>query len=265
MQKSIRHFGLIGSALGHSFSRRYFEEKFLREGIADCQYSLHEMPSDLSRQQLLDWVYENHVEGFNVTFPFKVRVAQWVDRSSPEAIAVGAVNCVRVLWRDDNHFSLYGTNTDCLGFLQTVRSLSISPREALILGTGGAAMAVAVALKQLQYRVHFVSRNPSRFESQSLLGFPVLSYEDLSLSNCSLIVNATPVGTFPNVEESPLAQWQELSPQQVCYDLVYNPSTTLFLEQAKCQGARIVNGLAMLYAQAELSWNFWNEQNQTSL
>lgn len=236
-------YGLIGHPLGHSFSEKYFAEKFQREGI-DATYRNYDL-ADIRQVELL-----RHLQGFNVTIPYKQAILPYLQSLSPEAAAVGAVNTVRVV---DGIF--HGHNTDVVGFRSTLTALPTfsTIRTALVLGTGGASLAICHVLRTLGIEVHVVSRTPSSGQ---------YSYDDLhsgmlSLAHHQLIVNCTPLGTWPQVDTCPPLPYEQLQPTTTLYDLVYNPSQTLFLRHGAQRGCQCINGLPMLHAQAEASWRIW--------
>lgn len=245
----MKKYGLIGKTLRHSWSPQWFNGMFARCGIADAEYNLYEMesPGDLHR-----WVEECGIAGFNVTIPFKESVVPQMDRCDAAVQAIGAVNCVEC--RDG---LLIGHNTDAPAFGQTLEPL-LRPwhTSALVLGTGGAAKAVGHALHVLGIECTFVSRNPEQHPG-------AVSYHTAmqEVDSRLLIVNATPVGMFPDIDSSPWPWPQLLSSRHLCYDLVYNPSPTLFLQQAASAGAATLGGLAMLHRQAELSWQIWKQKS----
>lgn len=238
----MKHFGLIGRTLGHSFSQRYFTEKFRREGI-DAQYLNYEMP-DVSG--VLSLIHsEPNLVGLNVTIPYKRDIIPLLNSLSDEARAIGAVNVVRI--RD-----MRGFNTDVVGFRESLRPL-LQPHHthALVLGTGGASLAVKHGLHQLGIETQSVSRTRTG-ES--------ITYTDLDsevMDSHSIIVNCTPLGTFPNVDECPDIPYHMLTSRHLLFDLVYNPSETLFLRRGHEQGATIKNGYEMLLLQAEAAWTIW--------
>ncbi len=241
-----RLYGLIGFPLNHSFSVRYFTEKFQRENLSEYEYrnfpleSIHELPNML----------ESHPEllGFNVTIPHKQRVIPYLTALNAEALEIGSVNCVKITPQ-----GLYGYNTDVYGFRKSLLELIGSQRpNALILGTGGASKAVCYVLRKLGIAHTLVSRNS---------GPGKLSYEELSAETIRrhpLIINATPLGTFPNVTECPTLPYEAISSLHYLFDLVYNPPLTEFLRRGKERGATICNGYEMLQEQAEKSWEIWN-------
>lgn len=242
-------YGLVGRTLGHSFSRSYFTEKFEREGI-DASYVNIELP-DISG--LPTAVASLGLAGFNVTVPYKQAVipllAGGLDAS---AAGVGAVNVVRVL--PDGR--MRGYNTDAPAFAESLGGLLAGrpvPRRALVLGTGGASRAVVAALLGMGIEPLLVSRTPGRGH---------LTYADLTarvMADCLLVVNATPVGTWPRCDEAPAIPYDALTPAHACFDLVYNPDPTLFMRCAAGRGAAVRSGLEMLRLQAEGSWKIWNK------
>lgn len=238
----MKHFGLIGRRLGHSYSQRWFEELFARLGLNDCSYQLFELSSV---DHLREWAFSSNILGFNVTIPYKQAIIPHLDALDPMATDIGAVNCVTV-----EQSRLIGYNTDALAFKQTLGTKHF--QQALILGTGGAARAVAYALDRLDTPYTFVSRHPELHLDS--IGYTQLA--TLHLPPSTLIVNATPVGMFPDVDKSPFDPATLHTPHSTFhfYDLVYNPSPTLFLRQAAALGASTQDGLEMLHRQAELSW-----------
>ena len=238
-------YGLIGFPLGHSFSERYFAEKFQAEGLTEYAYrnfpieSIEQLPALLAEQPCL--------KGFNVTIPYKEQVFRYLDAIDPEAAKIGAVNCVSI-----DSGRLTGYNTDVYGFrLSLLQLLGEARPSALILGTGGASKAVAYVLEELGIAYTFVSRSKRN---------GVLTYADLSpevMDTHRLIVNATPVGTYPRTEECPALHYQLLTPAHFLFDLVYNPPLTRFLAQGEQHGAHIKNGYDMLVGQAEKAWKIW--------
>lgn len=241
-------FGLIGKTLGHSYSQAWFEAMFAREGIAEASYRL--FPLD-PLPDLHCWAAAQGLSGFNVTVPYKEAVLPQLDELDSTAAAIGAVNCVRV-----TDGRLIGNNTDAPAFRATIEPL-LQPHhtQALILGTGGAAKAVAYSLHQLGIRYTFVSRHPD--EHPNAIGYGDFITVGQTTVDVPLIINATPVGMFPHVAASPLPDNFPWSTRHLCYDLVYNPSPTLLMQQAKAKGATVMSGLEMLHRQAELSWHLW--------
>lgn len=245
-----RLFGLIGYPLSHSFSKRYFTEKFEREGIAGCRYELfpleyiEDLPKLLKRQTTLC--------GLNVTIPYKQAVLPYLQELEAGAEAIGAVNTIRIA-----NGKLTGYNTDAYGFIESLqRFLQESDKQppgALVLGTGGAAKAVVWALQQLGIPHLSVSR---RVEPGCIL------YENIDkerLTTYPLLINTTPLGMSPYTGACPPLPYDLLDRQNLLYDLVYNPEQTLFLQKGKQAGCHTTNGLEMLYLQAEKAWSVWND------
>ena len=239
----MRQFGLIGKSLSHSFSKNYFEEKFRREQILDASYSLFEL-SDI--ENITDFIQQHpDLAGFNVTIPYKQQIIPFLDELSEEALTVGAVNTV-IIQHIDNQIITKGYNTDIIGFRNSLRGIEI-PDCALILGTGGAAAAVTYVLEQQGCACTAVSRNPQR-------GLPYSALIPDIIARHKLIVNCTPSGTFPDINEKPDIPYEGISGEHFLYDLVYNPEVTAFLKEGIQRGAKTMNGLAMLHAQAEAAW-----------
>jgi len=250
----MKLFALIGFPLTHSFSKKYFSEKFENEGIEGCRYELLELPNYQDFPQLI--ASNPDVAGLNVTIPHKQNVIPFLDElDGTSAARIGAVNTIKVL--PDGR--LKGYNTDYYGFrLSLEKWLGILERnpknlKALVLGNGGAAKAILTALGDLAIDFQVVSRQKTE---------ATISYEELSeevISTHQLIINTSPVGTYPNAEASPDIPYHWLSEHHLLYDLVYNPAETLFLKKGKHQNAQTHNGLEMLHLQAEKAWEIWNE------
>lgn len=248
-------YGLIGYPLGHSFSKKYFSKKFEKEGLP-CQYELFELPDIQELPALLR--QQPNLKGLNVTIPHKRSVIPFLDALSPEAQAIGAVNVIHV-----QDGLLKGHNSDVFGFEKSFFKEDFfgkaffektpSP-QALILGTGGAAAAAAFVFKQKGIPYKQVSRQKDASHSN------IISYNDLNdkrLGDFHLIVNATPLGTYPNVGEAPPLPWEGIGPQHFLFDMVYNPAETLFIMHGLARGARTKNGLEMLHLQAEKAWEIF--------
>lgn len=247
----MRLFGLIGYPLSHSFSKGYFSEKFQRENIKDCRYENFPL-DDISQ---LTGIIENNpgLSGLNITIPYKEKVIPFLDSISDEAREIGAVNTITI-HRSGNRVTLSGFNTDVYGFSESIKPL-LEPQHtsALVLGSGGASKAVKFALKKLGINYLQISRY--RNEKN-------LTYEDVNrelLEQNKIIINTTPLGTFPKVEELPPLPYQYLGSSHLLYDLVYNPAVTSFLNRGLEQNCQIKNGLQMLHLQAEKAWEIWNE------
>lgn len=249
----MKRFALIGRKLGHSYSQRWFEEMFVREGLEGYRYDLVEM-STLER--LRDWIREEGINGFNVTVPYKQEVIAQLDELDETAAAIGAVNCVTI-----ENGRLTGHNTDAPAFQQTIQKTEFRIQNSVILGTGGAAHAVAFALGQLGIPYRFVSRHPE--QHPNAIGYAQLS--TLKEQSSTLIVNATPVGMYPDIDATPLDLTHAFTHSLIhtfFYDLIYNPSPTRLLREAAAAGARVKDGLEMLHLQAELSWKWFSSVPQ---
>ena len=249
--------GLIGYPLTHSFSKKYFTEKFTREQLTDCTYENFEIVNI----NILPDVISNHTEliGLNVTIPYKQSVIPLLHSLSEEAKAIGAVNTIRIE-TVSNKKVLKGFNTDAFGFEQSLLPL-LKPihTNALIIGKGGAAHAVAYVLSKHNIEYLLVSRNKEQAIQKNILN--VINFEDINeklITKYKLIINASPSGMFPNIETFPPLPYPAITKEHLVYDLVYNPEETIFLSRAKQQGAVIKNGLEMLQLQAEKAWEIWN-------
>jgi shikimate dehydrogenase len=242
-----RKYGLIGFPLSHSFSKGFFAEKFAKEHIVNTQYENYPIESVNQFHQL--WQQEPQLEGMNITIPHKKAVIPFLDHTSTVVNAINACNCIRKY-----NGKLYGYNTDVIGFEKSLQPfLQPHHQKALILGTGGAAAAVAWVLQKLGISFKYVSRSSN--------GEEVISYEALNntiLQEHLLIINTSPVGMYPHVNEAPNLNYEALTDKHHLYDLIYNPAETLFLTKGKERGASIQNGLEMLHLQAEASWEIWN-------
>lgn len=244
----MRLFGLIGYPLGHSFSQKYFSEKFVREGIEDARYELFPIPVIDAVAEILKT--HPNLCGLNVTIPYKESIIPFLDELDETARAVGAVNCIRI-----RNGRLTGFNTDVYGFEQSLRNsrTGIWPvaAQALVLGTGGASKAVAYVLRKMGIGFQMVSRKPGAGQ------FVYADLKDLDWTKYHLLVNTTPLGTYPKTEECPEIPFEKLSPQHLVFDLVYNPPQTVLLRRASERNARVQNGLEMLELQAEKAWEIW--------
>lgn len=244
----MRKFGLIGYPLGHSFSRKYFSEKFIRESIGDVIYSNFEIDA-ITR--LPDVLKDPELEGLNITIPYKQSVLPFLHEMDPVVSAIGACNCIRI-----KNGNLKGYNTDVVGFEKSLdEKLKITDRKALILGTGGSSKAVAWVLKKKGLDFLFVTRKNCS-EPDHIL-YSGLNHD--ILHHHTLIINTTPLGMYPNTDGFPELPYEFAGAEHYFFDLVYNPSKTLFLEKAAARGARIKNGADMLAIQAEASWEIWDQ------
>ena len=251
-----KQFGLIGYPLSHSFSKKYFEEKFQKLQITDCSYNTFPLENINQFPALLE--KERGLLGLSVTIPYKETVIPFLDELDETAKEIGAVNCIKI-----TNGKRKGYNTDAFGFKQSLRPfLDVNHTKALVFSTGGASKAVGYVLKKLHIDVWFVTRKRHeirdvRYETTA----NSLTYEELTeeiVSACKLLVNTTPVGMYPNTDCLPLP-YSAITTQHLVYDLIYNPAETLFLKKAKEQGALISNGYNMLCFQADEAWRIWNE------
>lgn len=244
----IEKYGLIGKNIDYSFSKQYFTKKFEAENLPNFTYENFDI-SDISELQSI--VAETlYLKGLNVTIPYKESVFPFLDKINKKALAIGAVNTIKIT----KNYKLKGYNTDYYGFKKSIKPyLKAHHKKALILGTGGASKAIAYALNKLNIEYKYVSRKPT---SQQL------SYDDLDatlFSEFHLIINSTPLGTFPNIEEFPPLPYSLFTNRHLAFDVIYNPAETAFLNKARSFGAETLNGSQMLVFQAEKSWKIWNE------
>lgn len=243
-------YGLIGYPLTHSFSKNYFNEKFEAEGI-DAEYLNFEIPDIGDLMEVI--AGEPLLNGLNVTIPYKEQVIPFLNEIDPTAARIGAVNVIKFFRHGDN-VKLKGYNSDVIGFGDSIRSLLTPARnKALVLGTGGASKAVVVALEALGVESVLVSRTKSE---------GVLTYGELDeeiMKSHLVIVNTTPLGMYPHTDECPDIPYGMLTPEHLCYDLLYNPDVTLFMHKAREMRAEVKNGLEMLLLQAFASWQIWTD------
>ena len=254
-----RTFGIIGYPLAHSFSQRYFISKFEKEQIQNCEFKVFPLQSITEFPALLET--EKNLWGLSVTIPHKETILPYLDELDSSAKEVGAVNSIKIIREAaTGKTKLIGYNTDVFGFGNALKPfLKNNHQRALILGTGGAAKAVAYVLNQLGIDYFFVSRKTS--DKSTVNQHPVFSYDEINenhLRACHLLVNCSPAGMSPNVDACPAIPYQFIGAEHLLFDLVYNPEETLFLRKGKERGALTQNGLTMLYLQAEESWKIWN-------
>jgi shikimate dehydrogenase len=246
----MKKFGLIGYPLGHSFSKKYFSEKFVRENINDCQYEIYPL-SDIDL--LPDLISNNHdLYGLNVTIPYKTAVIKYLDFVDDQASSVGAVNVLK-LKRSGSKVVVKGFNSDIDGFRDSILPyINENVTSALVLGTGGAAKSVCYVLGKLGIKITSVDI----IKQEGVFNYPDIT-DNILISN-KLIVNTTPLGMFPDIMGKPELNYSCLNSSHILYDLVYNPEMTSFLREGEEQGCTIVSGLKMLHLQAERSWEIWN-------
>lgn len=248
----MKTYGLIGYPLEHSFSQKYFTDKFEKEKL-NARYLNFPIASISDFPELFK--HHPYLAGLNVTIPYKEQVISFLDELDDTAQEIGAVNVIKISW-DGLNYSLKGYNSDIVGFKESLFPLlTIDHKRALVLGTGGASKAVVTALKQLNIEYRYVSRTP---ENEN-----ILSYNDLTpeiIKDHKLIINTTPLGMYPQTDKCPSIPYEHLTNEHLLFDLIYNPEETLFLKKGKEKGAKTKNGLEMLYLQAEEAWRIWNEK-----
>jgi shikimate dehydrogenase len=237
----MRTFGLIGKTLSHTFSERYFNEKFDKKDINDAEYKNFELKSiaDFPR-----FIADNKLSGLNVTIPYKESIIPFLDDLTDDAKSIGAVNTIQFIDGET-----IGHNTDWIGFSKSIKPLLRHRKTALILGNGGGAKAIKFALNKLNIKHKTVSRNTA------------FDYSDVTTKTIdyySIIINTTPLGTHPKIHEFPKINYTELNSKNLLFDLIYNPNESRFLQYGKTKGSEIKNGLEMLQIQAEESWSIWN-------
>jgi len=249
----MRKFGLIGYPLGHSFSKKYFTEKFQTEHISNCSYENYPLKSLEGFRGMVAKDYE--LCGLNVTIPYKSEIIKLLDITEAEAEEIGAVNVIKIK-RTGNLIKLIGFNSDVTGIRDTLLPfIRENVKNALVLGTGGSSKAVCHVLNKFGLKVDLVSRNRKP---------GVLSYSDITaniIGNTQLIINTTPLGMYPNTDNMPDLDYKKLNSTHILFDLVYNPELTSFLRMGAEQGCRILSGIKMLYSQAEKAWEIWNSES----
>ncbi len=247
----MKKYGLIGFPLTHSFSEKYFAEKFREEKINDVEYLNFPLQNIGEIEALVSG--NQDICGLNVTIPYKEQVIPFLNYIDPEANEAGAVNTI-IISRSKNKILLKGYNTDIIGFMQSLPdNISIKHKNALILGTGGASKAVICGLNKLNIKYQLVSRTCKP---------GCITYKDMdekTIQNNTLIINTTPLGMYPDTGLFPDIPYRYLSEQHLLYDLIYNPSITSFLNEGKKRGTGVMNGLQMLKNQAEESWKIWKK------
>ncbi len=240
--------GLLGRNISYSFSKEYFKNKFINEGIIDVTYENFDIQNIASFTEIVKNTKD--LRGLNVTIPYKEVVIPYLDKLNRKAEEIGAVNTIKITKKG----KLVGYNTDCYGFKKSIEPfLKPSHKKALILGTGGASKAVIYSLKQLDIECNYVSRHKS-----SHVKYTYEDLDELIISQHQIIVNCTPLGTFPNIENCPNIPYQAITQEHILFDLIYNPEQTKFLSLGKQKNATTINGLNMLKLQAEKAWSIWN-------
>ena len=252
----MRKYGLIGYPLGHSFSKKYFTEKFIKENITDCSYENIPLENLDHFTELVQ--SDNDLCGLNVTIPYKTSILGFLDKVETDAAEIGAVNVIKIL-RQSDKIKLYGYNSDIAGIHDTLLPyIDKRVRNALVFGTGGSSKAVCYVLEKFGIKVDIISR-----ERKS--GALIYSDIDSAIINTrQLIINATPLGMYPDVKTKPDINYRMLNKKHILFDLVYNPEITEFLRMGAEQGCTTLGGLTMLHSQAEKSWEIWNKEGAPS-
>lgn len=244
-----KQYGLIGHPLSHSFSKKYFDDKFEKENIIDAVYELYDIKDLSFFPEILK--ANINLKGLNVTIPYKEHILPFLTDIDSIASKIGAINTIKI---NNNNKTLKGYNTDYLGFKKSLKPfLDINHERALIFGTGGASKTVKYVLNELNIKCLLVSRSPKREDE--------IAYADVNeyvIKHHQVIINTTPIGMFPNIDDYPAFDYNNLTPNHLLYDLTYNPLETEFLKKGKQQGCITLNGLQMLKLQAEESWRIWN-------
>ena len=249
----MRKFGLIGYPLGHSFSKNYFTEKFLREHIDGCSYENFPLPDLRLLPDLLSG--EPYLRGLNVTIPYKSEIFAFIDNIDTEAIEIGAVNVLKIKHSGDK-IQLSGYNSDVTGISDSLSPyLSGNIKNAIVLGTGGSSRAVCYVLKKLGINILQVSRH----KKPGILDYSEINEE--IMMKAGLIVNTTPLGMFPHTETRPGINYSLVTQNHILFDLVYNPELTFFLRSGMERGCSVITGLKMLHSQAEKAWQIWNDES----
>lgn len=244
----MNKLGLLGKNISYSFSKTYFKKKFEEENINNTTYENF----DIDSIDLFPSIIKNttNLKGLNVTIPYKEQVIPFLDKINKKAKTIGAVNTIKITKTG----KLVGYNTDCYGFKKSLKpALKSHHKKALILGTGGASKAIAYSLKELNISYSYVSRKAAEG-----IDFTYLTLSQDIIKQHQIIINCTPLGTFPNVKDCPDIPYNGISKNHILFDLIYNPKETKFLTQGKTKGATLINGLDMLKFQAEKAWSIWN-------
>ena len=247
MLKEKKIFGLIGKNISYSFSKRFFSKKFIKLNIEkSCEYKNF----DINEIKDFKAIIKNfNIHGLNVTIPYKEDIIKYLNEIDVHASNIGAVNTIKI----DSKGSLKGFNTDYTGFMSSIKkNLNDGHKKALILGTGGASKAIVYGLEKLQIQTTLVSRSKTK---------AYITYEKINshvMNDHQIIINCTPLGTSPNINQCPKIPYNYINDNHLCFDLIYNPELSQFLKNSKENNARIVNGIEMLEKQAEESWKIWN-------
>ena len=246
MSEEQKTYGLVGKSISYSFSEKYFTEKFKKDKIQNCTYKNFDLNNI---KDLVSILKENDLKGLNITIPYKEQVLSYLDEIEDNAKLIGAINTIKI----NKDKTLTGYNTDFIGFINTLRPhINSNCKKALILGTGGASKAIEYGLKKLNIESKKISRNKKKGD----LTYPEIDSD--IIKEYQIIINTTPIGTYPDIENCPDIPYKYLTKKHICYDLIYNPDETTFLRKSKKKGAITINGLRMLEIQAEESWKIWN-------
>ncbi len=245
----MKLYGLIGYPLGHSFSKKYFSEKFQREGLIDCRYELFPIPSIKDLPLVIN--SNPFLKGLNVTIPYKQQVLEYVTETTDPVKDIGAANTIKFVGD-----KLIAYNTDVIGFENSfIKKLKPAHKKALVLGTGGSSKAIQYVLKKLNINFLLVTR--SHQPSPGIINYSMI--DETIMNDYRVIINCTPVGMYPNDKEYPQLPYQFISEKHYLFDLIYKPEKTLFLKKGEQMGAVVQNGYEMLIIQAEESWKIWKE------
>lgn len=247
MSEEQKTYGLVGKSISYSFSEKYFTEKFKKDKIQNCTYKNFDLNNI---KDLVSILKENDLKGLNITIPYKEQVLSYLDEIEDNAKLIGAINTIKI----NKDKTLTGYNTDFIGFINTLRPhINSNCKKALILGTGGASKAIEYGLKKLNIESKKISRNKKKGD------LTYLEIDSDLIKEYQIIINTTPLGTYPDIENYPDIPYKYLTKKHICYDLIYNPDETTFLRKSKKKGAITINGLRMLEIQAEESWKIWNK------
>ena len=238
-------YGLIGKNINYSFSKKFFNDKFKNENIKGYSYENYDLNSI---KELVSIIKDDSIKGFNVTIPYKKVIIDFLHEIDPIAKKIGAINTIKI----NDKKIIKGYNTDYLGFISSIKDLISNQKKALVLGTGGASKAIIYGLNSMGIKSTIVSRKKTK---------GLILYEDLNekiIKENTIIINCTPLGTFPKIKEYPKIPYEFITTNHLCYDLIYNPIKTKFLNESEKKGATIINGKKMLENQANESWKIWN-------
>jgi shikimate dehydrogenase len=246
METEKNIFGLVGKNISYSYSKKHFNEKFKNLNLKNCQYENFDKPNLKDFEKI---ICVNNIKGLNITIPFKREIIPFLDSINIHAKKIGAVNTIKI----NSKKKLIGYNTDYIGFMKSIKPfLKKNHKKAIILGTGGASKAIIYALHMLNISTIQVSRIKSKGN---------ITYKELDskkMKECQIIINCSPVGTFPKINECPKIPYEHISESYICFDLIYNPKETKFIKESKKRNGVTINGEKMLEIQAEESWKIWN-------